>query len=86
MGKRLLVFGAHPDDCEIGMGGTIHKMAKEGYEIIIIDLTRGEMSSNGNVFLRQKESEAARKIMGASIRINLGFEDRNIVKNKKILK
>lgn len=83
MGKKILVFGAHPDDCEIGMGGTIHKMSNDGCEIVIVDLTQGEMSSNGDIFSRQRESENSRKILGVKLRVNLNLEDRNIVKNKR---
>ena len=61
----------------------MYNYQNDGYEIVIIDLTQGEMSSNGNIFLRQKESEKAKKIMGAAIRKNLNLDDRNIEKNRK---
>ena len=82
MKKKILIFGAHPDDCEIGMGGTIKKLSNNGSNITIIDLTQGEMSSNGNIFLRQKESEAASLILGIKERINLKLPDRNIENSK----
>lgn len=78
MNKKVLVFGAHPDDCEIGMGGTIRKLAKDGSCVTVVDLTQGEMSSNGNIFLRQSESKSAGKILGISSRENLMMPDRNI--------
>ncbi|MED4987858.1 PIG-L family deacetylase, partial [Geobacillus stearothermophilus] len=45
----LLAFGAHPDDVEIGMGGTIAKYTRRGFRVIICDLTKAELSSNGTV-------------------------------------
>ncbi len=78
----ILVFAAHPDDCEIGMGGTIRKLANYNYKILVVDLTRGEMSSNGNVFRRQKESDIASKILGVNKRVNMDFSDRGITSSK----
>jgi len=78
-----MVFGAHPDDSEIGMGGTIKKYAESNYKIVMIDLTKGEMSSNGNIEQREIEAQNAQLILDVSSRINLDFEDRNIVKNIK---
>ena len=52
----ILAFGAHADDVEIGMGGTLAKFAQQGKNIVICDLTKAEMSSNGTVPLRMKES------------------------------
>ena len=42
----LLVFGPHPDDLEIGLGGTIALHAALGYRVGLCDLTAGEMGSN----------------------------------------
>ncbi len=78
LNKKIMVFGAHPDDSEIGMGGTIKKYTKQNYEVILVDLTLGEMSSNGNSELRREESDNASLLLGVKQRINLGFKDRNI--------
>lgn len=51
----ILAFGAHPDDAEIGMGGTLAKYAEQGYRVGICDLTEAELSSNGTVALRKKK-------------------------------
>ncbi|KIQ93737.1 hypothetical protein LH47_02205 [Anoxybacillus thermarum] len=56
---HMLAFGAHPDDVEIGMGGTIAKYAQQGYDIGICDLTLAELSSNGTVHTRQQEAKRA---------------------------
>jgi bacillithiol biosynthesis deacetylase BshB1 len=74
----LLAFGPHPDDLEIGLGGTLAKQAALGHSVGLCDLTRGEMSSNGTPEERVKEAEAARKVLGAAWRENLGLPDRSI--------
>lgn len=74
----MLVFGAHADDAEIGMGGTIAKHAKSGQRIVICDLTEAEMSSNGTVELRRQEAEAAAAVLGLYGRSNLGLPDRGL--------
>jgi len=74
----MLVFAAHPDDAEIGMGGTIVKHAQAGRSVGIVDLTYAEMSSNGNVETRQREAEQAGQILGLAARDNLGLPDRGL--------
>ena len=74
----VLVFGPHPDDLEIGLGGTIAKHVAQGYRVGLCDLTAGEMGSNGSVDERLAEAEAARVILGAAWRVNLRWPDRAI--------
>ncbi len=74
----LLAFGAHPDDVEIGMGGTIAKYVRRGYRIVICDLTQAELSSNGTVDERQREAAEAARRLGVSERFNLGLPDRGL--------
>jgi N-acetylglucosamine malate deacetylase 1 len=74
----LLAFGPHPDDLEIGMGGTLAKHVALGHSVGLCDLTRGEMSTNGTPEERVKEAEAARRILGAAWRENLSLPDRAI--------
>jgi len=74
----LLVFGAHPDDLEIGAGGTVAKHAAMGLRVGLCDLTAGEMGSNGTVEKRLAEAEDARKVLGAVWRLNLRWPDRAI--------
>ncbi|MBD2869689.1 bacillithiol biosynthesis deacetylase BshB1 [Paenibacillus arenilitoris] len=74
----ILVFGAHADDAEIGMGGTIAKHVKAGYRVGICDLTEAEMSSNGTVELRKEEAAAAARVLGLSRRSNLALPDRGL--------
>lgn len=71
----ILAVGAHPDDVELGCGGTIIKHVYKGYRVAIVDLTRGELGTRGNADVRIQEAAAAAKILGVSIRENLGLED-----------
>jgi len=75
---HILAFGAHADDVEIGMAGTIAKFAEEGKQIGICDLTEADLSSNGNVVLRKEEAKRAADILGVSLRTSLGFPDRGL--------
>jgi bacillithiol biosynthesis deacetylase BshB1 len=77
-GLDLLVFAAHPDDAEIGMGGTMIKAVQAGQRVGLIDLTYAEMSSNGDVDTRQREAKAATDILGLAVRENLGLPDRGL--------
>ncbi len=71
----LLVFGAHPDDAELGAGGTIAAAVLEGKQVGIIDFTRGELGTRGTVAIRDMESSRAAEILGISIRENMNFAD-----------
>ncbi|TKH41782.1 bacillithiol biosynthesis deacetylase BshB1 [Paenibacillus terrae] len=74
----ILIFGAHADDAEIGMGGTIAKHTSAGLRVGVCDLTRAEMSSNGDVDTRMAEAEDAAKVLGLAVRTNLGLPDRGL--------
>ena len=71
----ILVFGAHPDDVELGCGGTIIKEIKAGKKVGIIDLTRGELGTRGTVDTRNSETKLASEIMGVIVRENMDFKD-----------
>jgi len=74
----LLVFGPHPDDLEIGLGGSIAKHVALGHRVGLCDLTKGELGTNGTPEERLAESEAARRVLGAAWRENLGLPDGDI--------
>lgn len=78
----ILAFGAHSDDVEIGMGGTIAKYSKKGFRIGICDLTEAELSSNGTVDTRKSEAALAAEILGASPRVSLALPDRGLFVNQ----
>ncbi|HEX4887568.1 MAG TPA: bacillithiol biosynthesis deacetylase BshB1 [Luteibaculaceae bacterium] len=85
----VLVFGAHPDDAELGCGGTIISMIESGKKVGIIDLTQGELGSKGDAETRERESHRANEIMGVIIRENLlmsdGFFSHNMQNSLKII-
>ena len=74
----ILAIGAHADDVEIGMGATIAKYAAMGKKIVLCDLTRSELSSNGTVETRKAEALAAGKVLGIHARFTLHIKDRGL--------
>lgn len=74
----LLVFGPHPDDIEIGAGGSVARHVDLGWRVGLCDLTAGEMGSNGTVEQRLAEADAALQVLGAAWRVNLRWPDRAI--------
>lgn len=74
----VLVFGPHPDDIEIGLGGSVARHVDLGYRVGLCDLTRGELSTNGTVKERFEEAQAAAEVLGVEWRENLGWPDGEI--------
>lgn len=81
MSLDLLAFGPHPDDIEIGIGGTIARHTSLGLRVGLCDVTAGEMGSNGTPEERVAEAETARAVLGAVWRENLRWPDRRIGKD-----
>ncbi len=71
----ILAIGAHPDDVEFSCGGTLISHAEMGKKVGVIDLTRGELGTRGTPAQRHQEAANAAKIMGLTIRDNMGFAD-----------
>lgn len=71
----ILAFGAHPDDVELGCGGTLIKLVSEGKRVGIIDLTRGELGTRGSAEIRDKEAAKAAELLGIDFRHNMNFRD-----------
>ncbi len=71
----ILAIGAHPDDVELGCGGTIVKELSKGKKVGIIDLTRGELGTRGTAETRDEEADNAAKILGVAFRENMEFAD-----------
>jgi N-acetylglucosamine malate deacetylase 1 len=74
----LLAIGAHPDDVEYGMGGTLVRHHHLGYRIGVVDLTRGELGSKGTPELRRQEAAAAARVYGAAFRLCLDLGDNRV--------
>ena len=84
----ILAFGAHPDDVELSIGGTIAKMVDRGRSVVIVDLTRGEMGTRGTPEIRAEEANAAAEVLGVTERINLDMGDgvlMDSLENRKLL-
>jgi N-acetylglucosamine malate deacetylase 1 len=74
----VVAFGAHPDDIELSVGGTLAKMAEQGYRTGVVDMTRGELGTRGNSRVRATEARAAAKVLGLRVRTNLKLADGQI--------
>jgi bacillithiol biosynthesis deacetylase BshB1 len=74
----LIAFGPHPDDLEIGLGGTIARHTAAGHRVGLCDLTAGELGSNGTPEQRKEEATKAAGVLGAAWRDNLGWPDGGI--------
>lgn len=71
----ILAIAAHPDDVEQTCGGTLIRMAGQGYRTGVLDLTAGDMGTRGTPEIRIQESEAAARAMGLAWRGNLRLPD-----------
>ena len=68
----VLAIGSHPDDVELGCGGTLAQLAEKGYRVGILHLTRGERGTRGTPEERLAEAERAAAALGA---VDLAFLD-----------
>lgn len=73
-----LVVAPHPDDAELGAGGTILRLKAAGRQVGVLDLTNGEPTPHGSVQTRQHETTAATQILGLDWRENLGLPNRSL--------
>jgi bacillithiol biosynthesis deacetylase BshB1 len=83
MKLNILAIAAHPDDIELSCSGTLLKHIALGKKCGIIDLTKGELGTRGSAALRKQEALKASKILGVSVRENLGMADGFFENNKK---
>jgi bacillithiol biosynthesis deacetylase BshB1 len=70
----ILVFGAHPDDAEFGMGASMVKFVRSGASVAVCVLTRGEAGTYGTAEQREGEMKAAANKLGGELTI-LSFRD-----------
>lgn len=73
-----LVVAPHPDDAELGMGGTIVRLIEQGLAVGILDLTDGEPTPFGDPETRARETARATRILGIPWRENLGLPNRSL--------
>lgn len=74
----FLAIGAHPDDIELGCGGTLIKLARQGYRTAAVTLTRGESGTRGTPEIRQTEFDKAAEILQTSYHTMLEMPDAGI--------
>jgi bacillithiol biosynthesis deacetylase BshB1 len=79
----VLAFGAHPDDCEFFVAGTLLKMKQISYKTAICDLSRGEAGTYGSAETRKQELEKASAMLSLDARITLDLPDGNIRNTEK---
>lgn len=79
----ILAFGAHPDDVELGCGGTLAKEIAAGKTVAIVDLTQGELGTRGSAELRMVEATNAAKVLGVHARENLKMADGFFMNDKE---
>lgn len=72
---NVLAIAAHPDDIELAAAGTLLIHKNRGFTTGIVDLTMGEMGTRGTPEMRVQEAEAAKEVLGLTVRKNLGFAD-----------
>jgi len=73
---EYLVVAPHPDDAELGMGGTIAHLLSRGKSVAVVDLTSGEPTPFGTREKRREETLAACQVLGIEHRVNLGLPNR----------
>lgn len=73
-----LVIAPHPDDAELGVGGTVLRLAQQGWKVGILDLTSGEPTPLGSLDRRRAETAAANAALGNPWRKNLGLPNRSL--------
>ena len=75
----VIAVGAHPDDVEIGCGGTVARLVEQGYRVGIVDLTDGEPTpASPGPEVRLAEAQKAAEILGAAVRVTLPFTNRRL--------
>ena len=83
-----LIIAPHPDDAELGMGGTIVRLLSQGWKVGILDLTSGEPTPLGTPEKRMAETAAANELLGSPWRQNLGLPNRSLeasLENRRLL-
>ena len=81
--KRILCLAPHPDDAELGMGGTLITLARQGHDVLIVDATNGEPTPRGSPEIREREWTRATDLLNEGVerkikRTNLGLKNREV--------
>src|SRR5688572_20804614 len=81
---NILALGSHPDDIELGCGGTLIKYAREGHHIYVMLLTDG--AHGGDAKVRREEQAQSARIMGIHKVIWAGYRDTEIFLERTLIK
>jgi bacillithiol biosynthesis deacetylase BshB1 len=79
----LLAVAPHPDDAELGCGGTLARLASMGYKVGVVDLTEGESGTRGVPEVRHAEKERASRVLGLALREGLGLPDTALARSDR---
>ena len=75
----IIAVGAHPDDVEIAIGGTLARLVQQGYRVGIVDLTDGEPTPGSpGPAVRLEEARKAAAILGVQVRLTLDLPNRRL--------
>lgn len=83
--KCIMVFGAHPDDIEIGMGGTVAKFSKDKYDVIMVIMTLPNFTDIDKKDQRRQEAIMSAKAMGVRAPIFLDLAPEEVVFNRQLV-
>lgn len=75
--SKILCIGAHPDDVELSMGGSIFRLKEAGHEVVLLDVTDGEPTPHGSIEIRAEEKAKAAELLGVE-RVTLDIKNRYI--------
>lgn len=81
----ILVFGAHPDDIEIGMAGTVAKLSRMGYEIKLVIAVLPNFTQNDKKEERKLESTMSSKVMGCAEPDFLDLSPNEVIHSRKLV-
>ena len=85
--QRIIVFGAHPDDGEIGAGGTIAAYAQRGHRVVLVNVRvpgGADDTDHANRLQRNAEAEKAAALLGAEL-ISFGWPRDAIQPNARFI-
>ena len=75
--SKIVCIGAHPDDVELSMGGSVLRLLDAGHEVTILDISDGEPTPHGSIEIREAERKKAAELLGVN-RITLDIKNRYI--------
>lgn len=79
----VAAFGAHPDDVELAVGGSVRRLVEQGYRVALVDLTPGQLATRGTPRQREQEAEKAAEILGVAGRSNAGLQDGDLLPTRE---